>query len=84
MVGGWHSRIESLQVWTLDFGIGLWNWTLEQDFGIRLWTRTWTWIVTILLVQTKESDDAILQVLCRTPQQSCKVEDTNNIQFELL
>ena len=30
----------------MDFGIRLWNWTLELDFGIGLWT--WTWIVTTI------------------------------------
>ena len=34
--GGWHSRIESLQV------------LLTFDFRLLTWTRTWTWIVTII------------------------------------
>ena len=36
-----------LLTWTLDFGTGLWNWTLNWilDSDFVLWTRTW--IVTI-------------------------------------
>ena len=37
--GGWHSRIESLQVLlTLDFGLGLWQYSIVKIYFIFYWS----------------------------------------------